>query len=116
MTFFKDFATAVTASRAVDAAASVTSGLGQQSAAAAGVPGARQSTGSAARYAPEEYIPQIRLLSEAGSHSLDKMIIESYIRNGVKVPSSLSQLLPKLQAVCPRVRRGGVGMGVLGSA
>ena len=77
MTFIEEFAAAVTTSRA--------------QAVAAGMSGGAYQT------------PEIRLLSDAGSMSISRMIVESYIRNGVKVPASLSQLLPKLQAVCPRV-------------
>ena len=88
MTFFEDFAAAVSASRAVSTAA------------ASHRPSAAPLAGNVA----DPYLPEIRLLSEAGSMSLGKLIIDSYIRNGVQVPTSLSQLLPKLQAVCPRVR------------
>ena len=51
---------------------------------------------------------QIRLLAGgvAGGGSLKKLVIDSYVRTGVKVPSALAQLLPKLQIYCPHVRLG----------
>ena len=79
MSYFEGFAAAVSASRAQATAAGISGGSGQA--------------------------PEIRLLSEGEGGSLSRMITDSFVRNGVKVPSSLSQLLPKLQAVCPRVSR-----------
>lgn len=78
--FLERFAAAVSASRAQRAAAAGTSG---------------RISG---------HVPEIRLLSEAGGMSIQGLITESYIRNSIRVPSSLSQMLPKLQFVCPRVR------------
>lgn len=41
--------------------------------------------------------------SSSGGSSLAAMVIDSYVRNGVKVPSALAQLPPKAQVVCPRI-------------
>ena len=79
-TFLDNFAAAVSASRS-------------QWAATTGISGGRQ-----------DRRPEIRMLSEAGGMSVEGLITDSYIRNNVRVPSSLSQMLPKLQFVCPRVR------------
>ncbi len=88
MEFFEAFAGAVSRSRS----------LLQK--AAAGRPHARGGGEYTALAPPDEAHHEIRILSGSCS-SIQKLIQESYVRDGVKVPSSLSQLLPKMQIVCP---------------
>lgn len=46
---------------------------------------------------------KIQMLSSAAKRSLRASVIDSYIRNRVVVPMSLSSFLPKMQLSCPQV-------------
>jgi hypothetical protein len=46
---------------------------------------------------------KIHMLSSGNKRSLRASVMESYIRNHVVVPMSLSSFLPKMQLSCPQV-------------
>jgi hypothetical protein len=91
MSFLQAFAAALSKTRAQAASAAAASAQGSS----------RPSAQAAAEASQLDH--EIRLLSQKDS-SINALIIDSYVRNGIKVPSAFSQLLSKMQAVCPRVR------------